>query len=226
MCASSCRSVWPRRTRSPRSRISRVRARSGSCAPNGRPGSLAAYARFEGYVPRPEAPSFTAGGKIANFDRIEWNIITDPATSAAAMQRGEADWWQHPDRGPAAASCGGRKGVKIVPMTRFGSVEILRFNELFAPFDNVKMRQAMLHVVSQQDYMQAAYRRRHQPVQDGGGRVHAGFAGRDRPGHGGAEREARFRGWRRGWWRRRATRARRSRSWRPRTIRSWRRFAR
>ena len=120
------------------------------------PGSLAAYARFEGYVPRQEAPSFTAGGKVANFDRIEWNIINDPATSAAAMQRGEEDWWQTPivDLLPQLRRS---KGLKVVPMTRFGSVEILRFNELFAPFDNVKMRQALLHVVNQSDYMQAAF---------------------------------------------------------------------
>ena len=60
------------------------------------PGALAAYARFEGYAPRPEAPSFVAGGKVVNFDRVEWRIIPDSATSAAAMQAGEADWWQSP----------------------------------------------------------------------------------------------------------------------------------
>jgi peptide/nickel transport system substrate-binding protein len=51
------------------------------------PGSLAAYARFEGYVPRQEAPSFTSGAKIANFDRIEWNIINDAAPAAPRQGR-------------------------------------------------------------------------------------------------------------------------------------------
>ena len=41
-------------------------------------------------------PDWTAGPKVANFDRIEWNIITDPATSSAAIQSGEEDWWQTP----------------------------------------------------------------------------------------------------------------------------------
>ena len=120
------------------------------------PGSLAAYARFDGYVPRQEAPSFTAGGKMVNFDRVEWNIVADAATSAAAMQTGEADWWQQPiaDLLPQLRRA---RGVKVVPMTRFGSIEILRFNHLHPPFDNVKMRQAVLHVVSQPDYMQAGY---------------------------------------------------------------------
>ena len=120
------------------------------------PGSLAAYARFDGYKPRPEAPSFTAGGKVANFDRVEWNIIADAATSAAAMQTGEEDWWQQPivDLLPQMKRT---RSLKVVPMTRFGSVEVLRFNHLHPPFDNVKMRQALLQVVSQKDYMQAAF---------------------------------------------------------------------
>jgi peptide/nickel transport system substrate-binding protein len=120
------------------------------------PGSLAAYAKFEGYVPREEAPEFTSGGKVAYFDRIEWNIIPDAATAAAALQTGEEDWWQNPimDLLPQLRRA---KGVKVVPMTSIGSVEILRFNELNAPFDNVKMRQALLQIVNQQEFMQAAY---------------------------------------------------------------------
>src|SRR5258708_2116711 len=50
------------------------------------PGALATFKRFDRYVPRQEAPSFVAGGKQANFERIEWNIITDAATASAAIQ--------------------------------------------------------------------------------------------------------------------------------------------
>ena len=42
-------------------------------------------------------PEGTAGPKVAHFDRIEWHIIPDAATVAAAMQRGEIDWWLTPD---------------------------------------------------------------------------------------------------------------------------------
>ncbi len=120
------------------------------------PGVLAAYARNETYVSRNEPPDFTAGGKPVYFDRVEWNIITDAATCTGALQTGEEDWWQVPvpDLLPVLKQA---PGVKIVPMTRFGSVEILRFNELWPPFDNVKMRQAVLHVVNQKEYMEAAY---------------------------------------------------------------------
>ncbi len=46
------------------------------------------YEKFDGYVPRSEAPEWGTGGKVAHFPRIEWHIITDPATAGAALQRG------------------------------------------------------------------------------------------------------------------------------------------
>jgi peptide/nickel transport system substrate-binding protein len=59
-------------------------------------GSSAAYAKNEQYVPRQEPPSYYAGGKVVNFDRVEWKIMPDPATASAALQRGEVDWWENP----------------------------------------------------------------------------------------------------------------------------------
>ena len=29
-------------------------------------------------------------------DRIEWIVMPDPATAAAALQNGEVDWWENP----------------------------------------------------------------------------------------------------------------------------------
>jgi peptide/nickel transport system substrate-binding protein len=55
-------------------------------------GSLTAYRRFEGYVPRGSGvSSFTAGPKIVTIERIEWHTIPDAATAAAALQAGEVD---------------------------------------------------------------------------------------------------------------------------------------
>src|ERR1019366_6808548 len=54
-------------------------------------GSHVAYARFDRYVPRDEPAEGTSGGKRVHFDRIEWRIIPDPATAAAALQSGEVD---------------------------------------------------------------------------------------------------------------------------------------
>ena len=59
-------------------------------------GVRAAYAKFDGYVPRQEPASFFAGGKAAYFDRVEWIVQPDPSTAAAALQKNEADWIEQP----------------------------------------------------------------------------------------------------------------------------------
>ena len=60
------------------------------------PGAKAVFEKFPGYVPRPEPPSWLAGGKRMTLDHIEWIVIADPATAAAALQNGEVDWWEEP----------------------------------------------------------------------------------------------------------------------------------
>ena len=57
-------------------------------------GSSAAWAKFDGYVPRQEPAEWTSGGKVAHFERIEWKIIPDAATASAALQSGEVDWYE------------------------------------------------------------------------------------------------------------------------------------
>ncbi len=67
------------------------------------PGAKVVYEKFDGYVPRSDGtPDWTAGPKIAHVDRIEWNVIPDAATALAALQSGEADWWETADLRPAA----------------------------------------------------------------------------------------------------------------------------
>ena len=61
------------------------------------PGAFNAYARFDGYAPRPSgAPSGTAGPKVVHFERVEWRTLPDSATAAAAIQQGEVDAWEYP----------------------------------------------------------------------------------------------------------------------------------
>ncbi len=117
-------------------------------------GSKAVYARFDRYVPRDEPPSFTAGGKRANFDRIEWVIMPDPATAAAALQRGEVDWIEQPlsDLLPMLRKS---PGVAVENVDLLGSVGIIRFNHLQPPFNNVKLRRALLPAIDQGDFMAA-----------------------------------------------------------------------
>nr|WP_254070353.1 ABC transporter substrate-binding protein [Acidisphaera sp. L21] len=118
-------------------------------------GSRVVYKRFEGYRPRENGlASCTAGPKVAYFDRVEWNVIPDPATAAAAMQRGEADWWEQPsfDLMPIMQKAPDLRS-SVVEVT--GNIGLLRMNQLYPPFDNPAIRRALLLALNQADYMQA-----------------------------------------------------------------------
>ena len=119
------------------------------------PGASAAFARNANYVPRQEVPSFVAGGKVTHFDRIEWKVIPDSSTAAAAMQNGEADWWQTPtpDLLPLLRKA---RGVAVDRLDTVGTVAVMRFNLTQPPFNNVKLRRAILPAISQADFMAAA----------------------------------------------------------------------
>jgi peptide/nickel transport system substrate-binding protein len=117
-------------------------------------GSRTVYAKFDGYVPRQDKPSGTAGGKIANFARIEWQIIPDVATASAALVAGEVDWWDQvaPDLTPLLRR---NKDVKVGVNDPGGYIGTLRFNTLNPPFDNPAIRRAVLYAANQDDYLRA-----------------------------------------------------------------------
>jgi len=50
----------------------------------------------------PEKASCLPAQKML-IDRIEWVVIPDPATAAAALQNGEIDWWENRRRSRAGA---------------------------------------------------------------------------------------------------------------------------
>lgn len=118
-------------------------------------GSLMAYERFAGYVPRPDGtPSLIAGPKRVFFDRVEWQIITDASTAGAALQQGEIDWWEQPT--PELRTLLARnKDVSVQVIDPGGLLGILRLNHLQPPFDDKKLRQALLPAIVQGDFMSA-----------------------------------------------------------------------
>ena len=117
-------------------------------------GVRSVWAKFGGYVPRAEAPQYTSGGKVAYLDRVEWQIIPDEATAAAAVQTGQVDWLERPliDLLPALARGG---GVTLDVVDRTGYMPIIRFNHLHPPFDNPGVRRAMLGAIWQAEIMSA-----------------------------------------------------------------------
>jgi len=115
------------------------------------PGNKVVYVKNTDYVPRKEAPSWGAGGKVAKVDRVEWIYIPDAATAAAALNNGEVDWWQQVpvDLIPVLEK---NRSIKVESVDPLGSIGLLRFNHLQPPFNNVKLRQAVLAVLDQNDY--------------------------------------------------------------------------
>lgn len=115
-------------------------------------GSRAVYRKFDKYQPRKEAPSWYSGAKVAHFDEVVWQIIPDPATASSALQSGEIDWWELvlADLIPMLKQ---QSGVHIGLADPAGYMGVIRFNELWPPFNNPLMRQAVMHTVDQQEYV-------------------------------------------------------------------------
>jgi peptide/nickel transport system substrate-binding protein len=117
-------------------------------------GASAAWAKFDKYLPRQEKPAYFSGGKVVNFDRVEWIVQPDPATSAAALQTGEVDWVELPliDLVPMLKTA---DGVQVKVFDPFGWLGVLAFNHLYPPFDNPKLLRAILPAVDQRTFVQS-----------------------------------------------------------------------
>ena len=118
------------------------------------PGAKAVFEKFADYAPRQEKASWLAGGKKMLVDRIEWMVMPDPATAAAALQNGEVDWWESPipDLVPSLKK---NRNIEVDIADPLGNIGSFRMNHLHPPFNNVKVRRAVLMALSQEDYMRA-----------------------------------------------------------------------
>jgi peptide/nickel transport system substrate-binding protein len=116
-------------------------------------GAVAVWEKFDKYVPRQEPPSTLAGGKVVNFDRVEWIVQPDPATAAAALQAGEVDWveWPLTDLLPMLK----RSNGVTVKTINWPQLCALAINHLYPPFDNPKLLRALLPAVDQRTFIQA-----------------------------------------------------------------------
>ena len=118
------------------------------------PGNKVVYVKNADYVPRDEPPSWASGGKVVKVDRVERLNLPDAVTKAAALASGEVDWWENPpsDVVPVLAA---NPNIAVAKSDPLGSLTMLRFNQLNPPFDNVKMRRAVMAVVDQREFMSA-----------------------------------------------------------------------
>jgi peptide/nickel transport system substrate-binding protein len=118
------------------------------------PGHKVVYVKNTDYVPRDEPTDWASGGKVVKVDRVEWLVVPDAMTKAAALQSGEDDWWENPpaDLWPVLEA---NPEISLAPLDPLGGTGCLRFNHLHPPFDNVNMRRAVLMVANQADFMTA-----------------------------------------------------------------------
>lgn len=121
-----------------------------------RTGSQYVYDRNQKYVARTEAASGFAGGKVARMQRIVLQNMPDEQTAISALLAGEVDFIERtsPD---LRSQLVGNPRVRTEVLNKTGQIGWLRMNHLQAPFNNVKARQAMLHLIDQMAVMQATY---------------------------------------------------------------------
>jgi len=118
-------------------------------------GAHAAWAKFDGYIPRSEPVSGIAGGRIAAVDRLEWTMISDASTAMAALMAGEHDYWDAP---PAdlIPTLKGDSNITVRARNSSGVYYMMQFNHLHPPFNNVGIRRAIAMAVNQSDFLKAS----------------------------------------------------------------------
>lgn len=116
------------------------------------PGNKVVFLRNPYYVSRSEAPSGLAGSKKSNFDRVEWLYLPDANSAVAALKAGEVDLIEElpPDYILPL------RMDKTMKVGRNGTAQaLLVLNHLYPPFNNPKVRQAVLHAVNQERFTAA-----------------------------------------------------------------------
>jgi peptide/nickel transport system substrate-binding protein len=119
------------------------------------PGAKVVFERNPDYVPRNEPANFFAGGKVVKVDRVEWNILPDMSTAVGALQAGEVDDIENVsiDLVPLLKR---DNNIVVAVFNKTAAQGFLRPNHLHPPFNSEKGRQALEHIVNQEDYMHAA----------------------------------------------------------------------
>ena len=118
------------------------------------PGTKVVYDKFANYVPRSEPSNGLAGGKVAKVDRVEWTPNRDMQQAVNSLIAGEVDIIESmpPDLLPLIE---GKDEAYTSIFNPAGLQYTFRFNVLHPPFDNPKIRQAVLYAFNQEDFLDA-----------------------------------------------------------------------
>jgi peptide/nickel transport system substrate-binding protein len=119
-----------------------------------RPGDRIVLARNQAYRVRAEPSVWASGGKYPRFERIELIAMPDVSSQVSALLTGELDYVERlpADVLPVLER---NRNVRVEVVSPYGYQGILRFNHLQAPFDDVRVRRAVMLAVDQAEYLPA-----------------------------------------------------------------------
>ena len=119
-----------------------------------KPGDKAEFAKFEDYIPRDEPQDGLAGSKEVFVDKVVWQVIRDQQTKMNALSKGELDVIEQPahDLMPLMEQ---DENIKLEDLNPFGAQYTFRFNVLHPPFDDPKVRQALMYAFDQEEFLLA-----------------------------------------------------------------------
>jgi peptide/nickel transport system substrate-binding protein len=119
-------------------------------------GSQYVYDKNPNYVPRAEPPSGISGGKVVKVDRVVYINMPDSQTAVAALQAGEIDFNEIPPI-DLLDQLQDDPNITIENLFELGAEGYVGINWLYPPFDNVKMRQALLYILKQDDILRPTF---------------------------------------------------------------------
>ncbi len=96
-------------------------------------------------------------GQVAHIDEAVFKYIPDPTVRFTALQTGEIDWMRHvPDEQILAMQEDPIENVEFALLYEARSRRI-NFNVTRAPFDDIRMRQAVAHAIDKEEYNEAIW---------------------------------------------------------------------
>ena len=119
-----------------------------------KPGDKTVYVKNANYKPRSEPASGLAGGKVVKVDRVEWRAISDHQQAVNALLAGEIDFIEAPPHDLLPLGLGDAN-VTYVDWNPWGNQYTFRPNWTAKPFDNPKVRQALMYAFNQEDFLKA-----------------------------------------------------------------------
>lgn len=116
------------------------------------PGDKVVYRKNAAYKARSEPANGYAGSRQPKLDRVVWKYIPDPQTQAQALIRGEADALELPqvDLLPLLKR---DPNIVVEVLNKPGVFGMIRFNGLFPPFNDARIRQAVAMGIDQKQYL-------------------------------------------------------------------------